>query len=438
MDKSDKQRTLGNLSESELRTEVIMPLLSRMGYRAVMEYHGPRELGKDIVCYDIDRLRKRRYLAVVAKVTDLTGSVSSNRGLLTVCNQIEQCFNEEYSDLFGMRKITMDEVWVVTAGKIVSGAADSVIDKLQKSNLSKLTSFIAIEELVELIDEYLPTYWNLEGDTPDQVRGQRDRLLALLQDLLSGLGASKTKISEVVSAVMNSKWSPSVYRPDKSWRIGHTSAYSIDLTKSSIAYPAGLSSDQCGDIQRAFYSAKESVRNGLYALEDIIDVGEKALLTSDPNEFLSIFNDSLIDEPPFNKSYGYSDVVMDISYFEEGVADIDSYLVRLESAGKRERVLRLIESLESHEEVVAEYLSGVVKEEFSLTWQIDGDEIKFLYDSSLEEKVDGFTTSHELQIPTFNRFGGPKTRRVTSRKLIDTAQLALREHIEKSLPPEQD
>ena len=40
-----------------------MPLLGRMGMRAATEYHGAREHGKDIVCFDVDRLGERRYIS---------------------------------------------------------------------------------------------------------------------------------------------------------------------------------------------------------------------------------------------------------------------------------------------------------------------------------------------------------------------------------------
>src|SRR4051812_5052682 len=102
-----------------------------MGFRGASEYHGGGGRGKDIVSFTIDKLGQRRYLGVVAKIGDLTGSVSSSSGLSEVLYQTEQCFNEEYHDLFGMRALTMDEVWIVTTGRVVPGAAESVFGKLK-------------------------------------------------------------------------------------------------------------------------------------------------------------------------------------------------------------------------------------------------------------------------------------------------------------------
>ena len=94
MDPKQKLEVLRHLTESDLRRDVIIPLLGRMDFRAVSEYHGPREHGKDIVCFTIDKLGQRRYLAVVAKTSDLSGAVSSSDGLMEVLHQTEQCFNE--------------------------------------------------------------------------------------------------------------------------------------------------------------------------------------------------------------------------------------------------------------------------------------------------------------------------------------------------------
>jgi hypothetical protein len=109
-----------------------------------------------------------------------TGFASANSGLSEVLNQVEQCFNEKYTDLFGMQTATMDEVWVVTSGRIVTGAADTVTGRLEKSNLAKLVRLVSGEQLVHLLDEHYPAYWELDGETLDRVREQRDGSRSIL------------------------------------------------------------------------------------------------------------------------------------------------------------------------------------------------------------------------------------------------------------------
>ena len=141
MDIKTKTSKLDRIDEKALRESILVPLMSRMGFKAVTLYHGSRERGKDIICFDYDRLGSREYLAVVAKASDLDGTVSSSESLREIAYQIEQCFDVPYEDLFRMTRITMDRVWVVTSRRIIPGAADPVFSYLEKRNLSKLVRF---------------------------------------------------------------------------------------------------------------------------------------------------------------------------------------------------------------------------------------------------------------------------------------------------------
>lgn len=129
-----------------------------MGYLAHIEYHGTKEKGKDIICFEYDRLNEQRFLAVVAKKGDLTGSASSNAGLMKVVNQIQQAIDNPYEDLYNMRQTFINEVWVITSGEIVSGAQESVINTLRKTNLDKQIRIIGNDRLVQLIDKHFSTY----------------------------------------------------------------------------------------------------------------------------------------------------------------------------------------------------------------------------------------------------------------------------------------
>ena len=120
MNHKEKKEILKSINEAEFRRDIIIPLLSKMGYIAPVEYHGSRENGKDIICFEYDKLGEQRFLAIVAKKGDLTGSASSNQGLMTVVNQIQQAFDSPYEDLFNMKQLLINEVWVMTTGNIVS------------------------------------------------------------------------------------------------------------------------------------------------------------------------------------------------------------------------------------------------------------------------------------------------------------------------------
>ena len=174
MNPNEKKEILKNLNEKDLRQDLIIPLLSKMGYIAPIEYHGTNEKGKDIVCFEYDRLNEQRFLAVVAKTGNLTGNAATSAGLMNVVTQVQQAFDNPYEDLYNMRQVYINEVWVVTSGKIVSGAQESVINTLRKTNLDKQIRIIGDDRLIQLIDAHFSTYWNSNSETKESVLIQRD------------------------------------------------------------------------------------------------------------------------------------------------------------------------------------------------------------------------------------------------------------------------
>src|SRR5438876_492093 len=126
-----------------------------------------------------------------------------------------------------MRSVTMNEVWVITSGRVVPGAADSVAGRLHKSNLAKLVRIISGEQLVDLIDKHFPTCWNRSSETPEQVRTERDRYLNFLQDLLRTLGATREQCEEVLTTLIHSAGLPYIRVND--WYLTWISSYSLEL-----------------------------------------------------------------------------------------------------------------------------------------------------------------------------------------------------------------
>lgn len=90
MTPEQKLAELKKLDEQTLRTTVVIPLLSKMGYQDPLEYHHSGERGKDIVCKDKDdRFKKISFVAVIAKAGDITASASGNDSIFTILNQLK-------------------------------------------------------------------------------------------------------------------------------------------------------------------------------------------------------------------------------------------------------------------------------------------------------------------------------------------------------------
>ena len=71
---------LCNIAESELRTDVLIPLFKAMGFQDVHHHHGVGEKGKDIVMWMPTPLDEREYYAVVVKADPITGQATTGGG----------------------------------------------------------------------------------------------------------------------------------------------------------------------------------------------------------------------------------------------------------------------------------------------------------------------------------------------------------------------
>jgi len=169
-----------NLDEDRLRTTVVIPLLSSMGYKEIVEYHGgSAEKGKDVICYYIDPSGEKKYISIVLKRGDIHGSVSKSGNAGEILIQITQSFDEPYTNVYSLKELTIDECWVVTSGRIKNTAVESIRGMLKKSNLDKLVRFVDGNKLYELINQYMPDYWSNER-----------LLLSFLHDIRSPISAT--------------------------------------------------------------------------------------------------------------------------------------------------------------------------------------------------------------------------------------------------------
>jgi hypothetical protein len=436
MDQVQKLHSLQKLDETALRGQVLIPLLGRMGMQAATEYHGAREHGKDIVCFDVDRLGERRYLSVVAKTGDISGSISSSSGLGQVVAQIEQSFNEPYHDLFGMRSVTMDEVWVVTSGRVIPGAADTVMGKLSKTNLDKRLRIIWGERLVDRIDEHYPTYWNGDPESLDNLRGERDRLVQFLRNLLRKMGTDDSNISAVLSELANSPyWMPKVeVLNNGQWVVRRANAYAVEIAEAGEHYTRGLYSDHCGEITKALRKAQKAVEDHFFSVEELVDSIAKAVTTNDPWEFVTIY-ESHIEEHWSHFHYFGSDQLRYIEYLIDGLNDVDEFLERLNSRGLRKDTLQLALSVQLLAPQIAEYLKHVDSDSFRLFWTIvrkpDNCHVSFSYDSQPSESTEYFSTSHNRLVGVHS--WDPPTLPISVTQVVEAAQEALRKHLETDL-----
>jgi len=432
MNFDEKLSKLSSLNEKSLRENLLMPLLSRMGFKSPMMNHGPGERGKDIVCFDFNRLGEKEYVAIVAKATDLDGSVSSSESLQTLLNQIQQCFDVGYDDLFsGKKRVTMDRVWVVTSKRIVSGAEATIFGTLEKSNLSKLVSFVSGTQLVRLLDDYYPAYWDATAEPIDVLRDQRQRLLHFARRLLVSLGGLSPEIEATLNEVIVSPTPIRIEMPANR-TVSHLSPYGVEIDRIASEHLHNFYSSRCGSITKAFLESKRYIYFTMTEIEELIECYEKVIAIEDPVEFVNEFNAQLekvhnFSSLPFEWVSKASDAVWKL---EEGLQDIEPLRQKLKQIGKLDWAMGVVDSLIDLVSEVEAFLKEADQEEFTLNWQIEtvGEKgrLRLLYGQYASSQEDSFITKHQRLIESF--LDRRDSREITSEDVMDAVRYRVREY----------
>jgi hypothetical protein len=148
-----------DMIESDLRKQVLVPLLRAMNFQGVHEYHGNTEFGKDIVCWKFDELHNRKNLALVVKATPVSGQ---SKAAADIENQVRQCFSRPYVDLITGSSEEVDRCWIVSNKTISHDAVDHIKAGIGHAVHQKSVEFVDIDALWDLIEEYMPVQATLQ------------------------------------------------------------------------------------------------------------------------------------------------------------------------------------------------------------------------------------------------------------------------------------
>lgn len=425
------------LSEKALRQELMIPLLSKMGYIAPIEYHGTAERGKDIICFEYDRLEQQRFLAIVAKTGDLTGNASSNSGLITIVNQVQQAFDNPYEDLYNMRQVYINEVWIVTNGKIVSGAQESVIGTLRKTNLDKQIRIIGDDRLIELVDRHFSTFWNASDETKETVVIQRDRLLGFIESLLTANNIERSTIESVKSSILYSNYNPDISKNINGLHFSNVTPYSIELSVIDPDYDDYIVSNSYGITSKIIQEAKKHLSYSFWDIEETMEHANKISKLTNPWEFIVETQSNLARNYPFEKAYGDAAEFMDkISYLEEGLNDLKYFKAFLKKKGKLDWTKILAQSISELLPEFEKIINNSKEDDLIIHYRIDEKEtkIKIEYNSSSNDIV--FTTKYKrIEIKGFGR---NKDGSLNPVKVMEAALHRFRKYVEELLEYDDD
>jgi hypothetical protein len=131
----------------------IEEMFHELRYLGVRRTHGPTEKGKDIVCYEVNRMGRAEYVGIQIKLGDV--HASGGRGSLTdLWRQSLEAFNSRVA--FPEGEQYLDKFVVIASGRINELARDKLMDFLRSSHAHRRIFFLDREELADLLVSSCP------------------------------------------------------------------------------------------------------------------------------------------------------------------------------------------------------------------------------------------------------------------------------------------
>ncbi len=162
------KENIQQMDEAALRKEVLLPLLTAMGFNDAYEYHGGSgEQGKDIVCWLPDKLDTRENFIIVAKAAQMSGKAQANKGTAAeIQMQIRQCFGSTFTDPISAQQQKAHQVWVVSNKKISKEAIAAITSGVADPAMMNHVRFVDGNQLWVLVEKHLPSsIWHFIKET---------------------------------------------------------------------------------------------------------------------------------------------------------------------------------------------------------------------------------------------------------------------------------
>lgn len=159
----EKKRCLSDVkNEEELRVELLIPLLKKMGHFSdVLDNQGPDEAGVDVIGCSSSPFRKPEFTAFVLKHGNITLKASDrlNNVVMVVETQLRQAIAQPLSHpKISHLNAHANRVIVVTNGTI-SRTAQMALARTYSNRPDISLDFIGQDELIGQIDEYWPQFY---------------------------------------------------------------------------------------------------------------------------------------------------------------------------------------------------------------------------------------------------------------------------------------
>lgn len=132
-------------------TEIIFPLLRKMGFIDVRFNHGVREYGKDFTFSEVTKFGNLRHFAIQAKAGNLKGSV--NAEIDEIIGQLNDAFMMPYYEVCANETRNISTFIIAISGHFTENAKDKIIQKIPQ-HFKGCIYLIDRDKILELIERF--------------------------------------------------------------------------------------------------------------------------------------------------------------------------------------------------------------------------------------------------------------------------------------------
>ena len=184
--------------EDELRKDVLIPIYRNMGFLHVIDNHGANEKGKDIVLVNKSEFGAYRYTAVIVKSTPINNATSGSDTASNVIQQLNNTIVNGYSSTIQNQEVRFNEVLIVTSQTISNTAKETFVRQAQ-SMAGVAVTFQEADDLVELVDKYLPDIYFYRSPIQSQLASALKARCERMTDLqrIPGLSTKERALIDV-------------------------------------------------------------------------------------------------------------------------------------------------------------------------------------------------------------------------------------------------
>jgi len=289
MNISEKKQQIQCLSEDDLRQKVIMPLLIKLGFIDPIHHHHAGEKGKDIVCKEYDPIFKRtKYLAVIVKRGNVTGSSSSSDGYFNVINQIKQALNEPYKHIYELKEVSIDQCLLITSGKFLATSLESIYGTLKNERIDKaIRDTIDIDKLVSLIDEKYNEFWSEFIDEKNALLEQRNFLLNNMSKLIKIIMPKYEDQEKTLKLMSKSEIDFDLFPYNTASRyIANIGYHKIDIDEIDEYFTDDIDNFIGCDIKDYVFDLKKNAKEILYEIDDVVEILKDILKEKNPSKII--------------------------------------------------------------------------------------------------------------------------------------------------------